>query len=115
MSAPNSALIAIRGLDVVTPEALRFELSRGSRFVVFTWCISLLVVTFRRRSQIHVVRPGESPFGMGLPYSAISLVVGWWGIPWGPIWTVTAVVGNARGGVDVTPTIARAVGEGPSR
>ncbi len=37
----------------------------------------------------------------GLHYSLVSLLVGWWGIPFGPIFTVQAVYRNFRGGVIV--------------
>jgi ATP-dependent phosphoenolpyruvate carboxykinase len=32
-------------------------------------------------------------------------LLGWWGIPWGPIYTIAAVVTNIRGGKDVTAEI----------
>ena len=42
----------------------------------------------------------------GLPWTGLSLLAGWWGIPWGPIWTIQALVTNLRGGKDVTAEIA---------
>jgi len=35
----------------------------------------------------------------GLPYSFGTLLLGWWGIPWGPVYTVQAITRNFRGGV----------------
>jgi hypothetical protein len=35
----------------------------------------------------------------------ISLLFGWWGIPWGPIYTVTSLFKNFGGGRDVTKEI----------
>jgi hypothetical protein len=35
----------------------------------------------------------------GLLYSFGTLLLGWWGIPWGPIYTVQAIARNFRGGV----------------
>jgi hypothetical protein len=46
----------------------------------------------------------------GLPFSLISLVAGWWGIPWGPIWTLTTLATNLSGGKDVTREILAAAG-----
>jgi hypothetical protein len=33
-----------------------------------------------------------------IEYSSISLLAGWWGIPWGIIWTLHALANNVRGG-----------------
>jgi hypothetical protein len=38
----------------------------------------------------------------GLPYSFATCLVGWWGIPWGPIYTVQAIYQNCKGGVVVS-------------
>jgi hypothetical protein len=38
----------------------------------------------------------------GLPYSFATCLVGWWGIPWGPIYTVQAIYRNCQGGVVVS-------------
>ncbi|MES2569333.1 MAG: hypothetical protein V4710_04680, partial [Verrucomicrobiota bacterium] len=41
----------------------------------------------------------------GLPHSLFTLLVGWWGIPWGPIYTIQTVYRNFRGGVLITDEI----------
>ena len=42
-------------------------------------------------------------------FTAISLLVGWWGIPWGPIYTVQTMVMNLKGGKDVTREVIAAL------
>jgi hypothetical protein len=42
---------------------------------------------------------GSCSVKAGLPYSFGTLLLGWWGIPWGPVFTVQAIVRNFRGGV----------------
>jgi hypothetical protein len=42
---------------------------------------------------------GSCSIKAGLPYSLGTLLLGWWGIPWGPIYTVQAIAKNFRGGV----------------
>lgn len=37
----------------------------------------------------------------GLPYSFCTFLLGWWGIPWGPIYTVQSIYRNFQGGVVV--------------
>jgi len=34
-----------------------------------------------------------------------TLVVGWWGVPWGPIYTIESIFSNCCGGKDVTKEI----------
>jgi len=101
--------LKIRGTETMTPDALRFEIEHGGRFVVYGYCISILVLSFKRVSGIYYIRPDESAFGKGIIFSLISLTCGWWGIPWGPIWTIATVVRNCRGGLDVTEQVAKAL------
>src|SRR5712664_1273385 len=95
-------VVKIIGVDNVSPEQLKAELNAGGRFVIYQYCISLLVVSFKRASSIYFIHPGDNAFTKGLPFSLISLVLGWWGIPWGAIWTISTIVTNLRGGRDVT-------------
>lgn len=89
---------------------LQSAVAQGGRFVIFQYCVSILVMTFKRSSSIYFIKPGENAVAKGLPFSLISLVAGWWGIPWGPIWTLTTIATNLSGGKDVTREILAATG-----
>ncbi len=102
----------VRGTEGLTPEELKDALERGGRVVSFQYCISLLVISLKRSSPIMFIKPGESSLAKGLPYCLISLFAGWWGIPWGPIWTVTTIATNLSGGKDFTPVLLSALGLG---
>ena len=95
----------IVGVEGLSPENLRDEVARGARFVLYRYCISILVMTFRRPSNVYFIKPGGNRVIRGLPFDLISLVLGWWGFPWGPIYTVEALVDNLLGGKDVTGEI----------
>ncbi len=95
----------IRGIEGMSNEQVEQELQRGARFVVFQYCISILVMSFKRSSDIYFVKAGEGTGKQKAGFSALSLLLGWWGIPWGPIWTIATVFRNASGGVDVTADI----------
>ena len=97
------------GLNGLSGEQLQLEIQRGGRFVVFQYCISILVMTFKRSSDVHFVRAGEPSTSKGLPYCGIPLLLGWWGIPWGPIWTISTTYRNLSGGLDVTAEIAQSL------
>lgn len=78
----------------------------AGKFVIYGYCISF-GLTFRRISQPYYIKPGELPSKYRAPYTTLSLIFGWWGFPWGPIYTVDMLKINAKngGGVDVTGEI----------
>lgn len=87
------------------------EVAAGGRFVVFQYAFSLIVITFRRSSPIIYLAPGQSGVGSAFAWSLIPLFFGWWGIPWGPIYSIGALWRNSAGGVDVTePILASLMG-----
>jgi hypothetical protein len=99
----------IQGINGMSNEQVRFELERGGRFVLFQYCVSVLVVTFKRPSPIYFIRAGESAVGKGIGFTLLTLVAGWWGIPWGPIYSVQSIYRNLSGGKDITKEIAAAL------
>ena len=99
----------IRGIEGMKNGELDFEIQRGGKFVLFQYCISIIVLTFRRPSDIYFLRQGESGVTKGLPFTLLSLVAGWWGIPWGAIYTIESVYNNSRGGKDVTQAVVNSL------
>lgn len=92
----------INGTEGMTIEDIELEIDKGGRFVVFQYCISILIMTFRRVSDVYFIKADEFTFGLSIRYTLISLLFGWWGIPWGPIYTIGAIFTNLFGGKDVT-------------
>lgn len=100
----------IKGIEGLTVADVHQQVRQGAKFVTYGYCISLLVVTLRRTSAVHFVKAGESTFGGSIPYTLLSLVFGWWGFPWGLIYTPMVVVQNLGGGTDVTGHVLEAIG-----
>ena len=98
----------IKGIEGLTADQIKWELDRGGRFVFFEYCISVIVMTFRQPSDVYLIKQGESPVNKIIGFSLISLFLGWWGIPWGPIYTVGTLVTNLKGGKDVTNEVLAA-------
>jgi hypothetical protein len=107
--AVTRALAGIKGLGGMTDAELQAEVQRGAVFVRYQYCISVLVMTFKRSSAIHFIKAGRSRVGPGAAYSAISFICGWWGIPWGPIWTISTMTTNFNGGKDLTAAVVAAL------
>ena len=84
---------------------VQHEMARGGRFVVFQYVFSVVVVTFRRSTDIYFVRGSESRVTRGLPWTALSFFAGWWGFPWGLIYTPMVLFKNLSGGTDVTASV----------
>lgn len=92
----------IRGIDNLSTDEIRFEVQRGAKFVLYSYCVSVVVLTFRRTSDVYFLRSGESPVVKGLPWTLLTVLLGWWGIPWGPIYSIQSLILNLSGGKDVT-------------
>ena len=48
------------GIDNMAEGQIRAAVHAGGRFVVYQFCISVLVVSFKRASNIYFIPPGES-------------------------------------------------------
>ncbi len=92
----------IKGIENYNDQTLTQEIQRGGRFVVYEYCFSIVIMTFKRGSDVYFVRADESRFMKGLGFTMISLLFGWWGFPWGFIYTPMALFTNLSGGRDVT-------------
>lgn len=95
----------IHGVDGLSPEIIRDEVNRGGRFVIYTYCVSVLIMTFKRPTDVYLVKAGRSAAAASWPYLLVSFLFGWWGFPWGPIYTVQSIYQNLCGGIDVTDDI----------
>jgi hypothetical protein len=67
--------------------------------------VSLLLVTIWRPTNIYFVPSASSAFLRGWPYTLLTVLLGWWGLPWGPICTVRALGANLASGRDVTEEV----------
>src|SRR5579864_9046574 len=92
----------ILGIEGISPDQLQFEIQRVAKLVCYQYCVSLLVITFRRSSDVYYIPAGESAVTKGLPWILLSVLAGWWGIPWGPIFTIQSLITNFKGGKDLT-------------
>lgn len=95
-------MAAIRNLRDLSVEEVNSEIRRGGRFVMYQYTISLIVVTLQRSSDIHFIPADEKRVSNGVPFIMISLLFGWWGLPWGPVRTISSIRCNLLGGKDVT-------------
>jgi hypothetical protein len=94
--------VKVHGIEGMTHAEVQQAIQDGGRFVMFQYCFSVIVMTFRRSTGVYFVPAHKSVLVSALPWIGLSLVAGWWGIPWGPIYTIGTTVKNLGGGTDVT-------------
>ena len=83
-------------------DQLEAEIAAGGRFVVYHTVFSVIFMSFRVPTEVFYIPPGEKAGGKGVLYSLVTFVTGWWGFPFGPIFTVWSIFENLTGGKDVT-------------
>jgi hypothetical protein len=99
----------IKNIEGLTPLEIKNEIDNGAKFVIYQYTISLLIITFKRNSDVYFVKNHEKAVVKGLPYTILTFLLGWWGIPWGPIYTIQVLSKNLAGGRDVTDQVASSV------
>ena len=102
----------IIGIENMSVDELNQELERGGKFVVFEYCISIVIMTFKRPTNIYFIKAGEGTGGKSIGFTVTSLMAGWWGIPWGPIYTIGSLVTNIKGGKDITNEVVASLSKG---
>lgn len=102
-------MAAIKNIEGLTSEEIIRELKNGAKFVVFKYCISIVIMTFRRSSDIYFIRTDESTVKHSIGFTLLTFFLGWWGIPWGPIYTIGSLYTNLTGGDDVTEDVLNAL------
>ena len=99
----------IINMEGLTAEEIKREIQNGARFVMFQYCISIIILTFKRPSDIYFIRANESVLKPSISFTLLSLFFGWWGIPWGPIYTIGSLHTNFSGGKDVTAEVLHSI------
>ena len=95
----------IKNTEGLSVSQIRDLVQQGGKFVIFPYTISFLIMTLRRSSDIYFIRPDENTFKYSYGYVLLNLIVGWWGIPWGPIYTIGALYNHVTGGKDFTEAV----------
>jgi hypothetical protein len=101
----------INGIEGMSADQVRQEVRNGGRFVIFQYVISILVMSFNRPSDIYFVRADEKAWTKGIGHTILSLFLGWWGFPWGLIYTPMAIYTNLMGGKDVTSEVLSSIAQ----
>lgn len=71
-------------------------ISRSTQVIQYRYCASMILFTVEFHTAFFPMRDGHgrSPVVPTL----ITCLLGWWGIPFGPIYTIATIIHNIRGG-----------------
>lgn len=95
----------IKNIGGLSAQNLQDEVKHGGKFIYFDYTISLIVLTFKKTSGVYLIRRNENVFTKGLVFTLISLLFGWWGLPFGPKYTINSIRTNLKGGKEVTDEV----------
>lgn len=76
-------------------------ITKDTKLTRFNLVVSLVAFSFKVPSRLYI-EGHDKPKLLGAIYGFLSGVLGWWAIPWGPIWTIEALAGNLSGGQKLT-------------
>lgn len=95
----------INNIEGLSVNQIKSYVNQGGKFVLFPYTISFVVMTLKRSSDIYFIKPGESTTKYSAGFIIMNLLLGWWGIPWGPIYTIGAFIDHIGGGKDITQEV----------
>ncbi len=93
------------GTEGMTLGDVELDVLKGGRFLSFTWNISVILLSYRKNTGLIYVPSHRKSGHHALGWGVFSLLFGWWGFPWGLIYTPASLWKNASGGNDHTRDI----------
>jgi len=95
----------IKNIEGLSVSQIKELVNKGGKFVIFPYTISFVIMTLKRSSDIYFIRQDENSFKYSYSYVLLNFFIGWWGIPWGPIYTIGALYNHIIGGKDITQVV----------
>lgn len=69
---------------------------------ITTYLIAVSFVIYTAKFPLWYMVPGRNSIGIRILAGLLTLFLGWWFIPWGPVHTIQALATNLRGGTSET-------------
>ena len=95
----------IKNIEGLSVSQIKELVNKGGKFVIFPYTISFVIMTLKRSSDIYFIREDENSFKYSYSYVMLNFFIGWWGLPWGPIYTIGALYNHIIGGKDITQAV----------
>jgi hypothetical protein len=95
----------IKNIEGLSVSQVKELVNKGGKFVIFPYTISFVIMTLKRSSDIYFIRPEENSIKYSYSYVLLNFFIGWWSLPWGPIYTIGALYNHIIGGKDLTQLV----------
>lgn len=92
------------GTEGMTLKDVEDDILKGGRFRAWNWCVSLIVISYSRRTSPCFVRSTRASSRKAWFYSLTTMAFGWWSIH-GLVYTFLSLWHNCRGGTDMTSEV----------
>ncbi|MCK4260564.1 MAG: hypothetical protein KAX49_16425 [Halanaerobiales bacterium] len=90
----------ISNYDEIVQERAYYDgikITPETELVQYQACLSFLIISVKVKSKFFV-KESHFTLSINVVYSLIALIIGWWGLPWGLIYTIQALANNITGG-----------------
>jgi hypothetical protein len=98
-------LLCIRWVWLMTIDELMLDIDKGWKFVVFSYVFSIIILTFKRPTQMYYIKSQEWALKRSFPYIISTSLLWWWWVPWWPIYSIWSLYDNLRWWTNVTESI----------
>lgn len=92
----NQERINSSGLEIGNGQVI----DRYTELTMYYACISFIIFTVKLPSRYYIKGTVSSNIAK-IVYTLITFLLGWWGLPWGPIYTVQIIYKNISGNYNV--------------
>jgi hypothetical protein len=106
--------MVIKNTEGLSGNDIRRMVDQGGKFVIYKYCISIILMTFNNPTDVYFIHPGKSRITPSLGYLFMNTILGWWGIPWGPIYTIGNIYTCLSGGKDITIEVLNQINQNDS-
>lgn len=80
--------------------------NNGGRFVTYQYILPRPIIKpTRRLSKVYFIDKHSNPSMYAYKFNWINYLIGWWGLPYGPMFCYNSIRLNKKGGLDVTADV----------
>ena len=87
-------------------DELKGLVENGAKFISYQYVISVpIFFPTQRLSKLFLIRKNEKPSKYAAGYNFLNILLGIWGLPFGPVFMIRSIALNRKGGVNFTEDV----------
>jgi hypothetical protein len=96
--------VPLKDLNISIAQLQRL-VAQGGKFKQYKYCFSIILMTFKRWTDIYFIPPWKSGFSVAILPTLWTLLLGRRGFPRWPIYSLECIFSNLFGGKDLTAEV----------